>query len=60
MFISLLSISEKLFGKNLITIFNILKNKIKVIILVNDYITWYGYINKKFLEIIYKIFKIKS
>lgn len=52
--------SENLFYKSFFIIQYILGNKINAIILVNIYTIRYGFINKKFSEVIYQMFKIKS
>ena len=50
--------SEDLFCKSFLTIQCTLENKIKAIILVDTYTTEFGFIDKKFAEIIYKKLEI--
>lgn len=50
---------ENLFCESLFTIQCILGNKIMIIILVNTYATRFVFIDKKFVEIVYKKFEIQ-
>ena len=59
MFVSLLFMLEDLFYKSFLTIQCILSNKIKTTTLVDTCPTGFGFINKKFAEIVYTRLEIQ-
>ena len=50
---------KDLFCESFFTVQYILKNKINAITLVDTCATWYGFINKKFIEIVCQTLEIK-